>query len=186
MWFNTSGGAGGGAGGAGPDPFGRAPSFLNWNARSHARITQEDRAWIAGLSDECGASPSLGAAAVAEAAFLPQEQQRALVAALSAYTLQTLAPRDAAAAAPPEAGAAAAEEAAPADCPEPVAPPGIGVGAPLVRATGRPCLEACAMSDSPSSLEESSSRVLLSWSMKRRSGVVSRRDLRSGETRPAK
>eukprot|EP00937_MAST-01D_sp_MAST-1D-sp2_P001779 g1779.t1 len=85
MWFN-------GTAAAQADPFGRAPSFLNWNARAHSRIEQEDRAWIAGLSDECGASPSVGAAAIAEAAFLPAPDQRALVAALRAYTLQTLAP----------------------------------------------------------------------------------------------
>ena len=81
MWFDDEG-----------DVFQRAPSFLNWNSREHGTIQQEQRAWIAGLSDECGASPAVGAAAVAASRVLPAPQQATLLTALDAYTRQTLAP----------------------------------------------------------------------------------------------
>lgn len=44
------------------DPFMRAPSFMNVDARETGVITQNDLAYIAGLSDEAGAGPGVGMA----------------------------------------------------------------------------------------------------------------------------
>lgn len=49
----------------GNDAFHRAPAFLNWDSRighDGAVILEDNLAWIAGLSDECGAAPSVGMA----------------------------------------------------------------------------------------------------------------------------
>ena len=78
------------------DAFGRAPAFLNWDTRAAGggwdrggvrggRILQDQKAWIAGLSDECGASPAVGVAM--SVLHLPQ---RSLVAQLEAYVDGTL------------------------------------------------------------------------------------------------
>lgn len=50
------------------DPFHRAPAFLNSDTRPTQRgvvdglILQDQKAWVAGLSDECGAAPAVGMA----------------------------------------------------------------------------------------------------------------------------
>ena len=46
------------------DAFYRSPSFLNWDRRRSAVVLQEKRAWISGLSDECGASPGVSMASI--------------------------------------------------------------------------------------------------------------------------
>ncbi|KAJ9155696.1 Glycoside hydrolase family 43 protein [Pleurostoma richardsiae] len=43
------------------DPFGRAPSVISYDYSVHQQVLQEDRAWIAGLSDEAGAGSFLAA-----------------------------------------------------------------------------------------------------------------------------
>lgn len=44
------------------DPFHRAPSVISYDNSLNAQVTQEERAWIAGLSDEGGAGSFLAAA----------------------------------------------------------------------------------------------------------------------------
>lgn len=44
------------------DPFHRSPSVISYDKQAHRQVTQEDRVWIAGLSDEGGAGPWLAAA----------------------------------------------------------------------------------------------------------------------------
>lgn len=44
------------------DPFGRAPSVISYDYEVKAIVQQENRAWIAGLSDEAGAGSFLAAA----------------------------------------------------------------------------------------------------------------------------
>lgn len=44
------------------DPFGRAPSVISYDDAAHSQIRQEQRVWIAGLSDEAGAGSWLAAA----------------------------------------------------------------------------------------------------------------------------
>ncbi|EON99630.1 hypothetical protein UCRPA7_4818 [Phaeoacremonium minimum UCRPA7] len=44
------------------DPFGRAPSVMTYDYDVKAIVTQDDRVWIAGLSDEAGAGSFLAAA----------------------------------------------------------------------------------------------------------------------------
>jgi len=78
------------------DPFARSPAFMNWDVRAagggwdrggvaDGRIMQDQRAWIAGLSDECGASPAVGVAM-----SLLHYPQRSLVTQLEAYVDGTL------------------------------------------------------------------------------------------------
>jgi hypothetical protein len=78
------------------DAFGRAPAFMNWDVRAAGggwdrrgvrggHILQDQKAWIAGLSDECGASPAVGVAM-----SLLHAPQKALVAQLEAYVDGTL------------------------------------------------------------------------------------------------
>lgn len=43
------------------DPFHRSPSVISYDDEKKAQVTQENRAWIAGLSDEGGAGSWLGA-----------------------------------------------------------------------------------------------------------------------------
>lgn len=61
----------------GADAFSRSPAFLNWDRRARGGaggvILQESRAWIAGLSDECGAGPAVAIAA--KNAFDPAESE---------------------------------------------------------------------------------------------------------------
>jgi hypothetical protein len=63
------------------DPFHRTAALLNWNrnadnGRGH-QITQESRAWIAGLSDECGAGPAVAMAS--KNLWAPQLDELALL-----------------------------------------------------------------------------------------------------------
>ncbi|GAB1321049.1 hypothetical protein MFIFM68171_11259 [Madurella fahalii] len=44
------------------DPFGRAPSVMSYDYESRSIVTQDNRVWIAGLSDEGGAGSFLAAA----------------------------------------------------------------------------------------------------------------------------
>lgn len=44
------------------DPFGRAPSVMTYDYEAKAIVTQDPRAWVAGLSDEAGAGSFLSAA----------------------------------------------------------------------------------------------------------------------------
>jgi len=44
------------------DPFHRSPSIISYDREANAQVTQEQRAWIAGLSDEAGAGSWLAAA----------------------------------------------------------------------------------------------------------------------------
>ena len=44
------------------DPFGRAPSVMTYDYQTKEIVTQDDRVWIAGLSDEAGAGSFLAAA----------------------------------------------------------------------------------------------------------------------------
>ncbi|KAL9625038.1 MAG: hypothetical protein Q9160_000767 [Pyrenula sp. 1 TL-2023] len=44
------------------DPFGRAPSVISYDQDTNRQVTQDNRAWIAGLSDEGGAGSWLAAA----------------------------------------------------------------------------------------------------------------------------
>lgn len=50
QWFNDS-----------SDPFGRAPSVMTYNYEAQEIVSQDDRVWIAGLSDEGGAGSLLAA-----------------------------------------------------------------------------------------------------------------------------
>ncbi|KAK8099390.1 uncharacterized protein PG998_012631 [Apiospora kogelbergensis] len=51
QWFNDT-----------SDPFGRAPSVMTYDNEAKAIVTQDPRAWVAGLSDEGGAGSFLAAA----------------------------------------------------------------------------------------------------------------------------
>lgn len=51
QWFNDT-----------SDPFGRAPSIMSYDYESRSIVTQDNRVWIAGLSDEGGAGSFLAAA----------------------------------------------------------------------------------------------------------------------------
>ncbi|KAK8070830.1 hypothetical protein PG997_011033 [Apiospora hydei] len=51
QWFNDT-----------TDPFGRAPSVMTYDYEAKAIVTQDPRAWVAGLSDEGGAGSFLAAA----------------------------------------------------------------------------------------------------------------------------
>ncbi|KAK8040411.1 hypothetical protein PG991_000199 [Apiospora marii] len=51
QWFNDT-----------TDPFGRAPSVMTYDHEAGAIVTQDPRAWVAGLSDEGGAGSFLAAA----------------------------------------------------------------------------------------------------------------------------
>jgi hypothetical protein len=44
------------------DPFHRSPSIISYDREANAQVTQDQRAWIAGLSDEAGAGSWLAAA----------------------------------------------------------------------------------------------------------------------------
>jgi hypothetical protein len=44
------------------DPFHRAPSIISYDREANAQVTQDQRVWIAGLSDEAGAGSWLAAA----------------------------------------------------------------------------------------------------------------------------
>lgn len=50
QWFEKEG-----------DPFGRSPSVISYDNEKQEQVTQDQRAWIAGLSDEGGAGSWLGA-----------------------------------------------------------------------------------------------------------------------------
>ncbi|KAK0646875.1 hypothetical protein B0T16DRAFT_328617 [Cercophora newfieldiana] len=55
------------------DPFNRSPSIISYDFSARKPITQDNRVWIAGLSDEAGAGSYL--AAVMKQAFLPSERE---------------------------------------------------------------------------------------------------------------
>jgi len=55
------------------DPFGRSPSVINYDYESKRLLTQESRAWFAGLSDEAGAGSWL--AAVMKQAIRPDKAE---------------------------------------------------------------------------------------------------------------
>ena len=55
------------------DPFGRSPSVINYDYESKRLLTQESRAWFAGLSDEAGAGSWL--AAVMKQALRPNKTE---------------------------------------------------------------------------------------------------------------
>ena len=55
------------------DPFGRAPSIMSYDYQAGAIITQEDRVWIAGLSDEGGAGSYVAAAM--KQSFMPNADE---------------------------------------------------------------------------------------------------------------
>jgi hypothetical protein len=44
------------------DPFHRADSFLNFNLQTNSQVLQNAAVWMAGLSDEMGAAPSVAMA----------------------------------------------------------------------------------------------------------------------------
>lgn len=79
-----------------PDPFGRTPAFFNMDQRPagggwsrggvvDGRIMQDQKAWVAGLSDECGAGPSVGMAVSVQ-----HYPQRDYVKKLEQYVDETL------------------------------------------------------------------------------------------------
>lgn len=73
------------------DAFHRAPALMNTDSRMGARgvqgglILQSQKAWISGLSDECGAAPSVGMAM-----SVLQYPQRKYIAQLEEYVGKTL------------------------------------------------------------------------------------------------
>ena len=69
------------------DPFGRAPSPMTYDYEARAIVTQDNRVWIAGLSDEAGAGSFL--AATVKQAVQPDAQQ---VAKLEAFAGSVLWP----------------------------------------------------------------------------------------------
>jgi len=44
-----------------PDTFHRSPSYMTYDYEAHKPVTQDERVWVAGLSDEAGAGSWLGA-----------------------------------------------------------------------------------------------------------------------------
>lgn len=67
------------------DPFGRSPSVINYDYEAKRHLTQESRAWFAGLSDEAGAGSWL--AAVMKQVVLPDRQE---VEKLKRFVRETL------------------------------------------------------------------------------------------------
>ncbi|KAB8301599.1 hypothetical protein EYC80_003441 [Monilinia laxa] len=67
------------------DPFGRAPSVISYDRSINAQVLQEQRAWIAGLSDEAGAGSWL--AATMKQAISPNAAE---VTKLEQFATQTL------------------------------------------------------------------------------------------------
>ncbi len=67
------------------DPFGRAPSIITYDIEEQKQVTQEQRAWYAGLSDEAGAASWL-------AAFMKQSlvQDKEEVEKLKRFARETL------------------------------------------------------------------------------------------------
>ena len=63
------------------DPFHRTAALLNWNRDADSgnggQILQESRAWIAGLSDECGAGPAVALAS--KNLWAPRQDELALL-----------------------------------------------------------------------------------------------------------
>lgn len=55
------------------DPFGRSPSVINYDYETKSQLTQESRAWFAGLSDEAGAGSWL--AAIMKQALRPDKTE---------------------------------------------------------------------------------------------------------------
>ncbi len=75
LWLNSSSN----------DPFFRSNSWLNFDRRTDSVILQDTLAWVAGLSDECGAGPSVSMAL--QNVFAPVDSQ---VARLALYVNSTL------------------------------------------------------------------------------------------------
>ena len=67
------------------DPFGRAPSVITYDYEKKEQVTQDTRAWIAGLSDEGGAGGWLGA--VMKQVVMPDKNE---VSKLEDFVNQTL------------------------------------------------------------------------------------------------
>ncbi|RAV27630.1 DUF5695 domain-containing protein [Sinomicrobium soli] len=67
------------------DPFGRSPSVISYDYETRSRVTQDSRAWIAGLSDEGGAGSWL--AAVMKQLVQPDKKE---MEKLSRFVHQTL------------------------------------------------------------------------------------------------
>ncbi|MGK6351940.1 DUF5695 domain-containing protein [Parapedobacter sp. DT-150] len=67
------------------DPFGRSPSVINYDYETKKHLTQESRAWFAGLSDEAGAGSWL--AAVMKQVLRPEKAE---VEKLSRFVNETL------------------------------------------------------------------------------------------------
>ena len=67
------------------DPFGRAHAWLQYDPETEKLVLQDQRVWIAGISDEAGASPSLAMAMKNK--FRPSIQQ---IARMEDYVQRTL------------------------------------------------------------------------------------------------
>lgn len=75
------------------DPFGRAPSVISYDYEVKAPVLQDDRVWIAGLSDEAGAGSFL-AASMKQAAQPNAEEITKLEAFVDGVVVKTLQPTD--------------------------------------------------------------------------------------------
>lgn len=75
------------------DPFGRAPSVISYDYSVKAPVLQDQRAWIAGLSDEAGAGSFL-AAAMKQAAQPNADEISKLEAFVDGVLFKTIQPVD--------------------------------------------------------------------------------------------
>lgn len=76
MWFNDT-----------SDPFQRAPAIISWDDSVKAKVLQEPRVWIAGLSDEAGV---IYLSTAMKQSGLPDESEVALFEDFAANTLSTI------------------------------------------------------------------------------------------------
>ncbi|KAI3392761.1 hypothetical protein diail_5240 [Diaporthe ilicicola] len=75
------------------DPLGRAPSVISYDYSVKAKVLQESRVWIAGLSDEAGAGSFL-AAAMKQAAQPNAQEISKLEAFVDGVLFKTIQPND--------------------------------------------------------------------------------------------
>lgn len=75
------------------DPFGRAPSVISYDYSKRAKVLQDSRVWIAGLSDEGGAGSYL-AAAMKQAAQPSAQEMAKLEAFVDGVLFKTIQPND--------------------------------------------------------------------------------------------
>ncbi|KAH8750163.1 hypothetical protein F5883DRAFT_694245 [Diaporthe sp. PMI_573] len=75
------------------DPFGRAPSVISYDYSKKAKVLQDSRVWIAGLSDEGGAGSYL-AAAMKQAAQPNAQEIAKLEAFVDGVLFKTIQPND--------------------------------------------------------------------------------------------